>query len=262
MEIGYLRVDIDENMTWAALNQKIRQDTEVENSLDAWYNLYVVGPYIPDEKLLIYTASADDQWLWHSPLRFQCILYHPSRLDDEGDNIFRKLDPTDHSWRLLAFLRDPSLKHLHGEALLIPGQHTIPLYPRTITVFSCIANAQDLLGIQWGGYSIKEQIKRVERPPPLTPPIFLRQHVIDQYTRIQRAALLSYRQFSLLQRTFTCCAFRGDGFVGKMHGQVLPTDCTWRYLLQRFPGNVNEGSHCRIWPAPTLLMHPSVGGER
>jgi len=201
--------------------------------------------------MLIYTASADRGWPRSSRLGRQFIPCS-SLTNDDADNIFKRLDYSDHSWRLLMVLHDPRTAPQVGDALNAQGMLTIPNPHGGLPVWLCVANARSTLEQQWTGYSIDPIVRR-SVVPPFTP-----LHLTDKNIIERRAALIKYRQLAIRQAIFSCCDIRGDGFIQEIFGVVLSLDDTWQSLFNHFRPGLKNSEQCRVWLAPIRLMHPAM----
>jgi hypothetical protein len=250
--ISYLKIEIDEKMTWSSLAQKIRGDIEIEHEVGELCHFYVIGPRLPREELFIYAASADREWPRSSRLGRQFIHYISSSSDD-AHSIFRRMDSTDHNWRLMVVFQDPKTAPVDGwDARNALAMLTMSIPWGRLPVWRCVDNAQITLNAQWTSYSIDPIARRLVIPP------LVLGYISDDDIRIQSASLLQYRQLSIKQVTLSCCDIRGDGFIKEIFRVVLSLDDTWQSLFSHFRPRWHNGYQCKVWLAPTRIMHPSM----
>lgn len=113
-----------------------------------------------------------------------------------------------------------------------------------------------MLDTEWTVYRRKPKIVRTQAAPgpAITFP--------DEDILAMRRPFLHYRQLSIARCTFLCCDIRGDGFIGETFGIPLSLDeDTWGIIFSKLRANPKENDECRVWRAPTRLMHPSLANK-
>jgi hypothetical protein len=126
-----MKINTGSVVTWRNLGQQIREELEIEGKAESRSSIYVIGPGIPAEETLVYIATADPDWPLGTLIRKQFIDQEITPSDDPATwSIYRLVDPSNRSWRVLIIFDNPRDRISRNHALNMLREMPIHLSAR------------------------------------------------------------------------------------------------------------------------------------